>query len=421
MADTRNPIEAPRAAGRSTANWFTKRLSRITSSGVFITEVDGLRFVAIMSVVLMHQLSSFLNNVEPFGAVNLPADYPGLMKQDFLIRLLRYGDFGVPLFFLISGFVLALPFARARFESAPRPSLKAYYLRRLTRLEPTYVISLTLCGLYYLLTAPSWDGFVPRFLASIFYSNNLVYGDFSPINGVVWTLEVEIHFYLIAPAVAAIFAIRDRVTRRATLLGLVVLFGLFAQFVIWPTRDFTLRHSLLNYFQYFLAGYLLADLFLERGADAPTSLRNDSLTLVAGGAILIILWDHRGWLFLLPLFAMQLCWGVFTGTVSRAVMRWTPIYLVGGMCYTIYLYHVTILKMMIPSVVALFASSERPFKVDFLLCAAVQTTLIVAICAVLFVVAERPFMKNWAGSWRARRQARRHGPAHAYGTSDTNV
>jgi peptidoglycan/LPS O-acetylase OafA/YrhL len=389
----------------SASHWLAARLSRITSSGTFVREVDGLRFVAISGVVLVHTLSSYLRTVQPFGPVDLPADYPDLMKRDALVRVLRHGDFGVPLDFVISGFVLALPFAKARLESAPGPSLRAYYLRRLTRLEPTYAISLTVWALYVFLSASARgdavDDFAPRFLAGLFYSNNLIYGDFSPINGVIWTLEVEIHFYLIAPAVATIFAVRRSATRRAALLALVVLFGLFAQLVVWPTRDFALRHSILNYFQYFLAGYLLADLFLERGDVAPTSLRNDSLTLVAGAAILAIPWDYRGAAFLLPLFAMQLCWGVLTGTVSRAVMRWTPVYLVGGMCYTIYLYHAHLIQIFAPAIYRL-SSPERPFKLDFLLCAGLMAALILGACTLLFVVAERPFMRNWVGAWRAR-------------------
>jgi peptidoglycan/LPS O-acetylase OafA/YrhL len=383
---------------RTLADWLTARLSRVTSSGTFITEVDGLRFVAVVGVMVMHELSFYVATVQPFGADNLTHDYVSLLKRDALIRFVRQGEFGVSLFFLISGFVLALPFAKASLESAPRPSLKAYYLRRLTRLEPTYVISLIVCSVYVLPTKITWDDFVPHFLAALFYSNSIVYGQFSAINGVIWSLEVEIHFYLIAPAVATIFAVRRRLPRRAALLALVVLFALFAQFVVWPTRDFTIRHSLLNYLQYFLAGYLLADLYLERGADAPTSLRNDSLTLVAGAAIFAILWDYPRCVFLLPLFAMQFCWGVFTGTVSRAVMRWTPVYLVGGMCYTIYLYHSLLINILAPQVIRL-SSPGRPFKLDFLLFAAVLTAPVLAICAVLFVVAERPFMRNWAGAW----------------------
>ena len=71
------------------------RLRRITSSGDYIPEIDGLRFVAILSVVLYH-LYGFLPN----SGAGLP-----------LQPAVSHGYRGVNLFYVISGFVLALPFA----------------------------------------------------------------------------------------------------------------------------------------------------------------------------------------------------------------------------------------------------------------------------------------------------------------------
>ena len=50
----------------------------------------------------------------------------------------------MPLFFAISGFILALPFAEHYLSGAPRPTLGRYYVRRVTRIEPPYVINLTI-------------------------------------------------------------------------------------------------------------------------------------------------------------------------------------------------------------------------------------------------------------------------------------
>ena len=59
-------------------------LRRITSKGTFIPEIDGLRFVAIASVVMYH-LRGFLSPES---------------------RLAAHGYRGVNLFYVISGFVL---------------------------------------------------------------------------------------------------------------------------------------------------------------------------------------------------------------------------------------------------------------------------------------------------------------------------
>lgn len=64
---------------------------RITSSGSFIPEIDGLRFIAIASVVLYH-LSGFLTAKD----VN---QYTDDLDYSFLKHLLSHGHLGVPLFF----------------------------------------------------------------------------------------------------------------------------------------------------------------------------------------------------------------------------------------------------------------------------------------------------------------------------------
>jgi Acyltransferase family len=101
-------------------------LSRITSGGKFIPEIDGLRFVAIASVVGFHIYEYLLSrrNIGPLGIIG---------------TALLHGNRGVPLFFVISGFILGRPFAAHYLRGLPAPKLKEFYWRRLTRLEPPYL------------------------------------------------------------------------------------------------------------------------------------------------------------------------------------------------------------------------------------------------------------------------------------------
>jgi len=100
---------------------------RITTQNRFIAQIDGLRFVAIAWVVFFHIYAVLSDR----GAV--PAPVP--LDTDLPKR-------GVELFFAISGFILGVPFASALLRNAPAVNLKQYLLRRLTRLEPPYFISL---------------------------------------------------------------------------------------------------------------------------------------------------------------------------------------------------------------------------------------------------------------------------------------
>ena len=163
----------------------------------FIPEVDGFRFIAIVSVVLFHMYGQILR----YYATRFPA-VPSLMFHN--------GDRGVRLFFVISGFILSLPFARHYLHGKPAVSVRQYLLRRVTRLEPPYIASLLLQAvLIVLVLHQQMAGVAVHLLASIGYCHNLVFGHMSTISGVAWSLEVEVQFYLLVPFLTSIFAIRS--------------------------------------------------------------------------------------------------------------------------------------------------------------------------------------------------------------------
>ena len=82
---------------------------RITTQKKFIPQIDGLRFVAIASVVLFH----FYSALEGRGAIPVPIP----LDHDLPKR-------GVELFFAISGFILGVPFASHYILNAPKVRLK---------------------------------------------------------------------------------------------------------------------------------------------------------------------------------------------------------------------------------------------------------------------------------------------------------
>lgn len=190
---------------------LAKRFARETSTGRFIPQLDGLRFIAITMVVLFH-LNGYVASYSPI-AFSRPPD------QDVLSRLLVHGHYGVQFFFIISGFILALPFASHHIHQTPKIDLSAYYVRRLTRLEPPYLLSLILlCALAVLLKGRELSTLLPHLAAGLVYLHTVVYGTANPVNAVAWSLEIEVQFYLIVPLLTKLFAIRGQLRRRSAIV-----------------------------------------------------------------------------------------------------------------------------------------------------------------------------------------------------------
>lgn len=151
-------------------DFLKKRFGRITTSETYMPEIDGLRFIAIAAVILVH--------INGLWRVSLKRNYHLMSTWDNLFNhMTLLGGYGVELFFMISGFILALPFCGHAFGGAKPVSLPKYFMRRITRLEPPYIISM----LIFFLMMPVWGKgryaeLVPNLLASLGYLHNLIYG-----------------------------------------------------------------------------------------------------------------------------------------------------------------------------------------------------------------------------------------------------
>jgi peptidoglycan/LPS O-acetylase OafA/YrhL len=362
-------------------------LSRVTSSGAFIAEIDGLRFLVIAPVVIFH--------VRNYLAVHPVAAYAAPPEADWAGLITRHGHYGVQLFFVISGFVLALPFAKSRRGSEP-VSLRRYFARRLTRLEPPYLLAMV--GSFVLLLVvrggDSW-GLWPHLAVGLAYLHGLTYAELNPINLIAWSLEIEVQFYLLMPVLAVVFAVRRAALRRALIVAAgAACVALQAAFVPEGGR---LYWSVANYLQYFLAGFLLVDLYLswtcrESGRDFAW----DFVSLVGWPALLLVC-ERPGLAraAFAPL-ALLLFVAAFRGRVTNRLVtsRWVTV--VGGMCYTIYLTHFQLLSVF--EKVFGGASFTERFSLNLLLHVALFTPVLLASSAVFFILVEKPCMRSdWPG------------------------
>ncbi len=91
-------------------------LRRSTSHSEFMPVIDGLRFLAILPVVLQHLCER---------AIRIAEDRHLATASDYaLINLFPTGYLGVELFFVMSGFIISYPFISAYFRGQRNPSVR---------------------------------------------------------------------------------------------------------------------------------------------------------------------------------------------------------------------------------------------------------------------------------------------------------
>lgn len=295
-------------------------LQRVTSSGRFVPAIDGLRFIAIAWVVLFHIRSYVI-------------DRGGFAPNHIVDSAIAHGHNGVQLFFVISGFILGWPIAEHYLQGRPAPNVGRFYLRRLTRLEPPYLIALV--AFYVLLMLrPEGDhrGLTIGFVTSIPYLHGLLAPDAPWVNIVIWSLEIEVQFYLLVPVIGHVFALPTPL-RRTVLLVACVGFAAGSAFV--PLG----KATILAYAHYFLGGFLVADLRATQSFRAPEWLK--AVLGICGFCGMIAI-EREASTWSECLFALATITAVAAALSARpltVMLSSRPLVAIGGMCYSIYLLH----------------------------------------------------------------------------------
>ena len=150
------------------------------SVGEFFAGLDGLRGIAVLSVVIGHTV--YFN--------------PGSSAfQHLLLSASKAGGLGVQIFFVLSGFLISYTVIKssARFDPF------AYVVRRAAKIYPPFLLSVAV----FAPLAFYWRG-VDRLWSSagsyLLGIANFTDG-WTDINSVYWSLMVELHFYLVLPLI----------------------------------------------------------------------------------------------------------------------------------------------------------------------------------------------------------------------------
>jgi len=158
-----------------------------------ILALDGVRAIACLNVItyhvhyIMQHAYGFGTPFGMFGSAVITNDWSG-----------------VTLFFVLSGFLLFMPFVQAMLDMGKWPSLRTFYLRRALRILPAYYLSLFLL---IILQHPEY--LRPDHLRQLgLFLTFLMDAPFTyqQINGPFWTLAVEWQYYMLLPLLALAFS-----------------------------------------------------------------------------------------------------------------------------------------------------------------------------------------------------------------------
>jgi peptidoglycan/LPS O-acetylase OafA/YrhL len=178
-------------------------------TGERLDVLDGLRGLAIALVVWYH---AWLVSGQGVAGLNFVAEA---------------GFLGVDLFFFISGFCIFYPYARALRDGRPAPTTRRFFMRRARKILPSYLLALAVFGIVYHARFASPAEAAIQFASHLTFMHTLTPLTFGAISGPLWTIGVEVQFYLLFPLLCPWL-------RKAPLLtyGLLLAFSEAYRFVV---------------------------------------------------------------------------------------------------------------------------------------------------------------------------------------------
>lgn len=282
--------------------------------------IDLLRLLAALAVVLFHY--GFRGAAaEDFTTVSLPA----------LESIAKYGWFGVQLFFVISGFVIA--------RSAIGRTSVEFGIARAGRLWPAFIVCTTITFLVtYFLGAPRFETSLPHWLANLTMLAPAFRQPF--MDGAYWSIVVEITFY----GWLALFIALGQFPKRIDdiVLGWLSV-ALINEALIHST---IMRHLFMTeYAGFFCAGILLADIAGgRRGWQAPFLIVVSTVIACSEALVGARETSAHYWVYLSPALMIGLTVLSIALVALASRIRSLPLPMglmlaMGGLTYPLYLLH----------------------------------------------------------------------------------
>ncbi|MCU0322829.1 MAG: acyltransferase [Chitinophagaceae bacterium] len=353
-----------------------------------IQEIDGLRCIAIVAVVISHL------NLQIIRLSNLPEDFVYSNSVALFIELCGNG---VSIFFCISAFILSIPFIKYYLYNGEKVKLQQYYWKRVKRLEIPYLLVLIVLLLFRILVQGEfWKAEMPHFFSSFFYSHNIIYGRRSTINPVAWTLEIEIQFYILLPLIIQLFRIKTTIVRRLIIVCLLVASGIIYAANDAFFIDAHLQYSIIPYLSIFLLGILMADVYLSN----QQVLNSKNFLFDIGGILAFLLIIYNAGASELHIQVLEYIGyvlffvGVFKGKLLNQIFTQKWVMAIGCMCYSIYLLHYALLYFITEKLTAQLLVSS--YYKNLLIQGIVVLPMVLIGCSIFYWVVEKPLMKRRA-------------------------
>jgi peptidoglycan/LPS O-acetylase OafA/YrhL len=312
-----------------------------------IPVINGLRGVAILSIVFHHSFQSFFN----YGISNG-------RPLNFLMLIASSLWMAVDLFFFLSGFVLYLPYASGERKIESGEETMSFYFHRAKRLLPAFYIATFVTIAFYVHRQSSGAENILRIIGIATFAYPFSGSSFFPIeNSPLWSIGVEAWFSVLFPL--CVIAVRRIGIWKVVALSIVVSLAFRTYGAIYIDMG---QRSELNYISdslggrldEFAFGMLAAHIYCRsifvkwRPIQLSAGLSLIVLTFMLQAAICIGKVPYESMIFVkLPLdFGLLL---FVNATMTRdgplsAILSIWPLQMAGMMCYSVYLWHIPVLR-----------------------------------------------------------------------------
>ena len=371
------------------------------SSQSFLPALEGLRAVACCGIIITHV------------AFQTGADTGSLFN-----RMMARTDFFVPVFFALSGFLLwrrhRADFSWNLFDATAASTLLGYYVKRIGRIMPAYLVTVLLVLLIFPVSAGAgWKAILGNiFLVQIYIEGGLLGGLTH-----LWSLAVEMAFYIVLPLIAMLFGRASWRVRMFCILGIALIsYG----WAFIPAFTEVLQPGALNphimppaFAAWFAVGFLSAELEGQVGPRVQRWLTTYRGVFWLCALALLAIAGSDGPEGLTHAEPAEFARRTLYGTLFAAALimpyalggrsKWlesTWMQALGRWSYSIFLWHMAMLSLVFPLLgIGLFQGHT-------LLVLVATFLLTVPVAALNFALVEEPARRAINTWWRTQRENR---------------